>query len=380
MRRQVLAAVAALVFASACGVNRSGSTTTAPGPGGAPTAAVPGTVEAGAPAATPMPNREGSLKFAVLGDFGTGDPAQYQLAKVMADVRQKFEYELVVLVGDNIYGGERPQDFKRKFEDPYKPLLDAGVKFYGALGNHDSREQRYYKLFNMDGKFYYSFKAPKQDVRFMALDSTYPEPEQIEWTANELKNAGEAWKIAFFHHPLYSSGGRHGSDLRLRETLEPIFLNENVSVVFQGHDHFYERLKPQKDIHYFVVGSGGKLRAGNIVDASNISARGFDTDLTFLIAEIFEDQLSFNAISRAGAVIDSGVITRRKAADEKPAADAPAPAATAKPAAPAPDRPAAPAPGTAKPSGNDKPAPPATAKPAPAPAAPTQKPAAPATR
>ncbi len=75
------------------------------------------------------------------------------------------------------------------------------MKFYGALGNHDSREQRYYKLFNMEGKFYYSFKAPKQDVRFIALDSTYPEPEQIEWAAKELKGAAEAWKIAYFHHP-----------------------------------------------------------------------------------------------------------------------------------------------------------------------------------
>jgi hypothetical protein len=309
-----------------------------------------------------MPNRDGSLKFAILGDFGTGDAAQYGLAKQMVNIRQKFEYEMVILVGDNIYGGERPQDFKKKFEDPYKPLLDAGVKFYGALGNHDSREQRYYKLFNMEGQLYYSFKAPKQDVRFIALDSTYPEPEQIEWVAKELKGAAEAWKIAFFHHPLYSSGGRHGSDLRLRESLEPIFLNENVSVVFQGHDHFYERLKPQKGIHYFVAGSGGKLRAGNIVDDSGISARGFDTDLVFMIAEIFEDQLSFNAISRAGAVIDSGVITRRMLPAAKPAGDRP-PDSAAKPAPPAPGRltgTAKPPFSTARPPAQPKPAAPAT--------------------
>jgi hypothetical protein len=308
-----------------------------------------------------MPNRDGSLKFAILGDFGTGEPAQYDLAKQMANVRRTFEYEMVILVGDNIYGGERPQDFKRKFEDPYRPLLDAGVKFYGALGNHDSREQRYYKLFNMEGRLYYSFKAPKQDVRFFALDSTYPEPEQIEWAARELKGAAEAWKIAFFHHPLYSSGGRHGSDLRLRESLEPIFLNENVSIVFQGHDHFYERLKPQKDIHYFVAGSGGKLRAGNIVDTSGISARGFDTDLVFMIAEIFEDQLSFNAISRTGAVVDSGVITRRVAPAAKPAGDRP-PSSAAKPA-PAPGRPtdnSKPRAPTAGPASQPKPAAPAT--------------------
>jgi 3',5'-cyclic AMP phosphodiesterase CpdA len=217
----------------------------------------------------------------------------------------------VVLVGDNLYGSERPQDFRKKFERPYKPLLDAGVKFYASLGNHDSREQRYYKLFNMDGKLYYSFN-PKADVRFFALESTYLEPEQVKWLEDQLKSSGSVWKIAFFHHPLYSSGGRHGSDLRLREVLEPLFLQHNVSVVLQGHDHFYERLKPQKGIEYFVVGSGGKLRAGNIDSGSGLTAKGFDSDLAFMVAEIIDDQMYFNVVSRKGQVIDSGVLTRRK--------------------------------------------------------------------
>ena len=112
---------------------------------------------------TALPNKDGTFKFAVLGDFGTGDRTQYELAQQMAALHQRFKYELVALVGDNLYGSERPQDFKKKFEEPYKPLIDAGVKFYASLGNHDSREQRYYKLFNMDGKLYYTFN-PKADV------------------------------------------------------------------------------------------------------------------------------------------------------------------------------------------------------------------------
>src|SRR5918996_1638669 len=125
-----------------------------------------------------LPNKDGSFKFAVLGDFGTGDDTQYELARRMAEVHGRFKYQTVVLVGDNLYGSERPQDFRKKFEIPYKPLLDSGGKFYASLGNHDSREQRYYKLFNMDGKLYYSF-TPKPDIRFFALESTYPVPEQI---------------------------------------------------------------------------------------------------------------------------------------------------------------------------------------------------------
>lgn len=268
----------------------------------------------GQPAAaqvTQLPNKDGTFKFAVLGDFGTGDRTQYELAEQMVKLRARFKYDTVVLTGDNIYGSERPQDFSKKFERPYKALIDGGVKFYASLGNHDAREQRYYKLFNMDGRLYYTF-GPKPEVRFFALESTYLEPEQIKWLQNELKGSGSDWKIVFFHHPLYSSGERHGSDIRLRKVLEPLFLEHKVSLVLNGHDHFYERVKPQNGIAYFVVGSGGKLRGGNIDDDSGITAKGFDRDLAFMAAEIDGDQLHFNAISRTGTIVDSGVLTRRK--------------------------------------------------------------------
>jgi predicted phosphodiesterase len=262
--------------------------------------------------ATPLPNRPDSLKFAVLGDFGDGSDEQYALAAEMARVRQRFPYEFVITVGDNIYGSERPQDFARKFEVPYKGLLDNGVKFYASLGNHDSREQRYYKLFNMDGELYYTFKPDKQNVRFFALESTYLEPEQIQWLQKELEGSREDWKIPFFHHPPYSSGGRHGSHVRHREVLEPLFVKHNVSVVFTGHDHVYERTKPQQGIVYFVAGSGGKLRRGDIDRSTGITAAANAQDRIFVVCEIFGDELVFNAISHTGEVVDSGLITRRK--------------------------------------------------------------------
>ena len=261
--------------------------------------------------AVPLPNKDGSLKFGVLGDFGTGSQAQYQLAEQMVKLHGRFKYDLVVLAGDNLYGSQRPQDFRTKFEIPYKPLLDAGVKFYASLGNHDAREQRYYELFNMGGKLYYDF-SPSPDVRFFMLESSYPEPEQIAWLEKELAASRSDWKIAVFHHPLYSSGDRHGSDLLLREVLEPLFVKYNVSVVLNGHDHFYERVKPQKEIVYFIVGSGGQLRAGNIDRKSGITAKGFDTDQAFMAAEITGDEMYFNAISRRGQTVDSGVLMRRK--------------------------------------------------------------------
>jgi 3',5'-cyclic AMP phosphodiesterase CpdA len=269
-----------------------------------------------APAAAPLPltlpNKPDTLKFAVMGDFGTGKREQYQLADQMARVRAQFPFVLMLTVGDNLYGGSKPKDFETKFEKPYKPLLDGGVKFYASLGNHDARQQSSYEPFNMGGRTYYTFKAPKESVRFFALETSYLDPPQLQWIERELGSSGEDWKIPYFHHPLYSSGGRHGSDLPKRKVLEPIFVKHGVSVVFAGHDHLYERIAPQQGIVHFVVGSSGQLRKGNIDKETGFTDAVNATEQAFLAVEIDGDQMYFNAVSRTGKVIDAGVITRRK--------------------------------------------------------------------
>jgi len=256
-----------------------------------------------------LPNKPDSLKFAVIGDTGTGDQHQYAVAEKLVAFRNQFKYEFLVMMGDNTYGGESAKDFERRFEVPYKPLLDAGLKFYAALGNHDTPNQRNYKLFNMGGQQYYTFR-PKLGVRFFALDSNYMSPEQLTWLQKELAASGSDWKIAFFHHPLYSSGGRHGSDTALRDQLEPLFLKYSVDVVLSGHDHFYERIKPQKGIYYFVVGGSAKLRQGDI-GTTGLTAKGFDTGYSFMGVEIVGDEFHFQTISDRGATVDSGVLKRR---------------------------------------------------------------------
>jgi 3',5'-cyclic AMP phosphodiesterase CpdA len=256
-----------------------------------------------------LPNHAESVKFAVIGDSGTGDREQIQVGQLMADMRSLFPFTFVIMNGDNMYGRELARDFEKKFEKPYKPLLDAGVKFYASLGNHDDANQTKYKLFNMNGERYYTFK-PKDGVRFFALDSTYMDKKQLAWLENELSSSGSEWKIVFFHHPIYSSGGRHGSDLELRAVLEPLFVKHDVSVVFSGHEHFYERLKPQRGIEYFISGSAGKLRKGNI-RKTELTAKGFDRDHHFMLVEIKGDQMWFQALSRSGSTIDSGVIARK---------------------------------------------------------------------
>jgi len=254
-----------------------------------------------------LPIKSGSVRFAAIGDMGTGELSQYEVAQRMLQFHQTFPFTFVIMLGDNIYGGKSPDQLQKKFEIPYKPLLDAGVQFYAALGNHDDTNERFYKFMNMNGERYYSFK--KGNVQFFALDSTYLDPKQLSWLEKELAAASADWKICYFHHPLYSSGAFHGSSTELRTVLEPLLLKYGVQVVFAGHEHVYERTKPQKGIYYFTEGASGELRAGNL-KKTDLTAVGYDKDRSFLSLEISGDELYFQAISRTGVTVDSGVIRR----------------------------------------------------------------------
>ena len=267
-----------------------------------------------------LPNAADSLKFAIIGDSGTGSSSQYTVAERLVASRAKFPYEFVLMLGDNLYSGSSPKDFEKKFERPYKPLLDGGVKFYASLGNHDNPNERFYKGFNMNGERFYTFK-PKPGVRFFALDSNYMDKSQLDWLEKELAASGSDWKIAFFHHPIYSSGGRHGSDLQLRALLEPMFLKHGVDLVFAGHEHFYERIKPQKGIYYFISGGAAKLRPGD-VGKTPLTAKAFDTGYHFMLIELAKDTMNFQAVTEQGKVIDSGALPRFSDADKKKLAGA----------------------------------------------------------
>jgi 3',5'-cyclic AMP phosphodiesterase CpdA len=255
-----------------------------------------------------LPLKQGSLRFAVIGDNGTGEKAEYEVGQQMELFRQKTGFDFVIMLGDNIYGGEGTGAMKKKFEDPYKPLLDAGVKFYASLGNHDNPNERFYKPFNMNEKRYYSFRKGK--VEFLALDSNYMDPQQLDWLSKELQGSDSPWKLAFFHHPLYSDGKFHGPDLDLRARLEPVFDASGVNVVLSGHEHLYERVVPKNGISYFVLGNSGELRLHGLKQTPDV-AKGFDTDRSFMVVEIAGDQFFFQAVSRTGQTIDSGVISRQ---------------------------------------------------------------------
>ena len=285
---------------------------------------IPGAIRQGPEVVTgdhepPLALRRASLKFAVIGDSGQWSGQQRETAAQLAEQRANVPFDLVLMLGDNNYGDGSPESYRVRFEQPYRALLDAGVRFYAARGNHDAGAQWAYPLFNMGGERYYTFQRktgllppPVGDrVQFFALDSVNMDDDQLSWFDRQLSESKAEWKIVFFHHPIYSSGRYAESSAARRSTLEHALIEHQVDAVFAGHEHLYERMAPQNGVMYFVVGASGAVRVGDL-RPSSYAAAGYDRDLSFLLVEILGDTMYFRAVNRLGVTVDSGKIVRRK--------------------------------------------------------------------
>jgi 3',5'-cyclic AMP phosphodiesterase CpdA len=267
--------------------------------------------------APPLALRPASLKFAVIGDSGQWSTVQRETAAQLAAQRAHIPFELVLMLGDNNYGDGSPESYRVRFEEPYRPLLDAGVMFYASRGNHDVGAQWKYPLFNMGGERYYTFQQKAgllppfagDRVQFFALDSVHLDNDQLSWFDRQLSESRAEWKVVFFHHPIYSSGRYAMSSAARRSTLERVLVEHEVDVVFSGHEHVYERMRPQSGVMYFVVGASGSVRVGDL-RPSAYQAAGYDRDLSFLLVEILGDTLYFRAVNRLGETIDRGKIVK----------------------------------------------------------------------
>ena len=255
---------------------------------------------------------DSKTRFAVLGDFGTGGSDEFAVAAQMLQEHKQSDFEFVLTVGDNIYPNGSAKYFAKHFEEPFAGLLEKRVKFYAVLGNHDVEEGRKdqcdYPLFNMGGSSYYSISRGNGLIDFFMLDSTDFGAGQANWLENGLRNSRAVWKIVALHHPIYSSGKKHGSSVAVRKTLEPMLTKYQVQVVFAGHDHVYERLKLQAGIQHFVTGAGGKMRRGDIDLKSTLRATSYDEDNSFMLIEVDERQMIFKSINEKGLTVDSGII------------------------------------------------------------------------
>ncbi len=300
------------------------------------------------------------VRFAVIGDQGTGDKFQFRIAEQMTRWHDALPYQDVLTLGDNFYGpillwwrhgGKRY--FKEKFDEPYAELLRRGVRFHLSLGNHDVRTRngrdiiKDKRRFNITGEHgYYSFaigvdsagrvrstSSEHNDallplVEFFALNTTRfdhdkKDPDQLAWLLSALELSKAKWKIVYGHHPLYSTGARHGSDKRLRRMVEP-FLTGRAQVALAGHDHIYQRFHPRNGVAYFVAGSSGALRKGE-ARSNPMVAASEDRLRVFMLWEATATGLRFRAINERGEAFDCGRVLPGGTVAEVPCSDWPGP-------------------------------------------------------
>lgn len=270
------------------------------------------------------------FSFVAIGDNGCDCPAEGKIAARMLGFYEENPYNLVLMLGDNIYGtwskrGGDPDLFPDRFDKYYKVLEDRGVKFHAALGNHDIEDNNgLYEIkdtarFGIMGKDgYYSYTpdikvGQKPLITFFALNSNRmvhgkKDEVQIKWLERALSESNAIWKVAYFHHPLYSPYGAHKPDFGFHNAVEETLVNGGVQVAIAGHNHYYARMKPQKGIIHFISGGGGaNLKKPK---ANGYTACALEVN-NFIYMEVYPEWISFRAISSEGQVIDSGIIDSR---------------------------------------------------------------------
>ena len=206
------------------------------------------------------------IRVLAFGDFGDGSLGQREVAAAMLRYHRQRPFDFAITLGDNFYnqgmkGVDDPR-WKTWWDQLYDPL---GIQFYAILGNHD-----YVFPESPEAEILYSKQSPSWRmpatqytytagwVQFFAIDSPAMTGYQLEWLQKELEASKFSWKVVYGHDPIYSHG-KHGDNQKLIRELLPV-LKGRADVYLAGHDHDMQHLKPEGNLHFFVSGTGGKMR------------------------------------------------------------------------------------------------------------------------
>jgi Calcineurin-like phosphoesterase len=250
------------------------------------------------------------LRLVAIADSGAGDRNQFAVGSAMANYHQKNPFSLAIMAGDNIYDSGEMSRVQITFEEPYAALLQLGVKFRAALGNHDIRTENgdpqvRYQGFNMAGRYYTYTVDPAQ---FFVLDTNGNADwkSQLAWLEKELGQSQALWKIVYGHHPIYASG-HYGTNAEFVKIFTPLFKQYGVNLYINGHEHHYERTAAIDGTTYLITGNAGAyLRAVGRSRWTEFAISQFG----FSALEISRDRILIQAIDRQGQIIDRGFVLR----------------------------------------------------------------------
>lgn len=241
------------------------------------------------------------LRMAVVGDVGDSGGHQGEVALAMAEAAGRDPYEVLLLLGDNVYPAGDPERLDEVVLEPFAPVLESGARLYAILGNHDALHPdgglEQIRRLGMPGPWW---SADLGDVLLIGLDSNrLDDPDQLSWLEETLAAAEQTWKIVAVHHPPYSAGYQ-GSEIDAREKLVPIFERYGVQLVLSGHDHDYQRSVCVEGVTYVVSGAGAGVRRTAYAGFTAYAA----ATLSFAEVSVFPDCIVVRAINEEVRLFD----------------------------------------------------------------------------
>jgi hypothetical protein len=270
--------------------------------------------------------RTGAQPFRVIiiGDFGSGLAGMSNIAARVNNTPG----DLLLTVGDNIYPAGAPADYDPKWFSQYWQAMRR-MPTFPALGNHDVDQGAYNGQAYLDN-FYLPTNGPAGQIErnysfdygnahFTVVDSNpYAEGNTAlyntirTWASNDLASTTQQWKIVYFHHPPYTSSGgsAHGDNTAVKTNLWPVFRTTGVDIVFDGHNHFYERMDPIDGTYEVLTGGGGQsLYAPSITHAASVTRNA--TVNSFSVVDINGSLMTVCGLDANGNQIDQTTIMNK---------------------------------------------------------------------
>lgn len=263
------------------------------------------------------------FSFIVFGDSGKGSQAQYELAAQMQALHPPAEF--LLHTGDVVYPDGARARYNYRLFTPYRRLMSE-IVLWPCVGNHDVEDDgtapAYEEVFETpangppglrpDHNYWFDYAA----ARIVVLDSNLEEAvlaEQVApWLEEVLADDTPRWKFVAFHHPPFT-GGKYEPDARIRTHLVPIMEAADVDIVFNGHDHNYQRIAPLRageivdrsvGVTYVITGAGGAaLYQPRGADVPYVEKSDFDQH-SFTQVSVTGDRITLRQISRRGEAID----------------------------------------------------------------------------
>lgn len=244
------------------------------------------------------------LRMAVAGDVGEVGAHLDATATRMAEIGMKSPYDVLLLLGDNVYPSGDPARIPETVFGPFGDVLHRGAKLLAVLGNHDALEGNSDAQIQALGMPGHWWSHDFGDVLIVGLDSNETgSNEQLDFLETTLAASTEKWKVVALHHPPYSAG-QHGSSEDARRAYSPIFERYGVQLVLSGHDHDYQRSKPIGGVTYVVSGAGSKTRPTGEAAFTAVSWSAYH----FLDVTVFRDRLVLRAVMQDGRIGDEATI------------------------------------------------------------------------